>query len=102
MSTYSDAIDLLLRSAAAKALNYREYTPAPGERWDNIAAATEVYSNAYSIELLKRFNPQYANMLELGPETPIRIPLIEVDQYVNPNSLPPWDPRRAALLSRGS
>ena len=95
---YDEVVDDLILGVQLKTLEFQTYTPSQGERWDNLAAATEVFSNPYAIEILKRFNPEYANRLILGPDTPMRIPLFRIQDYVNINSLPPWDPRRRQVL----
>lgn len=92
---YDVVIDDLIRQIQLNELSFQTYLPSPGERWDTITGTAQVYGNPYAIEILKRFNPKYANRLRLGPDTPIKLPNFQINNYVNLNSLPPWDPRRA-------
>lgn len=91
---YDTTIDRLIREIQLNQISFQTYTPSPGERWDTITGSLNTYGNPYAIEVLKRFNRKYATRLRLGPDTPLRLPNFKITEYLNLNSLPPWDERR--------
>ena len=69
---------------------YETYGPflPSGERMDTIAQ--KAYGNPWNYEPIWRSNPDLINEISPPRGQPIRVPLIPVDNFINPESLPPW------------
>jgi hypothetical protein len=86
------AIEETLRQMHAGAVQYRIFQPNNPTRWDQLSYA--FYGNPWLEEILVRANPEYLGQVWLPAGAQVRVPEIETRPWVDPNSLPPWDPRR--------
>lgn len=87
-----DLIETTLRQLHRGQLLYRHFTPNIPVRWDALSYA--VYGSPWLQEILHRANPQLTGFVTIPAGATVTIPEVEQRPWVDPNSLPPWDPRR--------
>ena len=85
-------IEDVLQDMRTADILYREFTPNRRTRWDSISHG--FWSNPWLYELLTRANPDLLNKRFIEPGEVVLVPEIPERPWVDPNSLPPWDPRR--------
>ncbi|ACI98545.1 tail protein X [Rhodospirillum centenum] len=69
-------------------MDYLEHITQEGERWD--AISWRYYGDPHRYEEIIKANPEVPIARVLPSGLVLRIPLIEVDQLVPADDLPPW------------
>lgn len=69
-------------------MSFIQHTIKGDKRWDELAV--EAYGDPNQIETITEANRTISLSAIVPAGTKINIPIIEQDEVVNPNNVPPW------------
>ena len=69
-------------------MKYLTYQTQQGDRWDTIAY--KYYGDAYRYQPILDANPEIRILPRLPAGVVLKIPLLDLTQYVTTEALPPW------------
>lgn len=69
-------------------MKYILYTTKEGDRWDNIAY--KHYGDAYRYQPIIEANPNIRILSKLPANVTLRVPLLDLTDYIKSEDLPPW------------
>lgn len=78
----------LLRKVQDKEIQYREYTPITGQRWDNLS--WQLWGNPWNYELIKVLNPHLMGRSFLTDQDTVKIPILDIPKNPPAYAVPPW------------
>jgi len=87
-----ELIERVLRRMHRGEQQFRRFVPNIDVRWD--ALSYSFYGTPWLEEILVRANPEHIGKTWAPAEQELIIPELEKIAWVDPMSLPPWDPRR--------